>query len=53
MCFDGRLKVVKQIRLDDLSSKMKLKYRKSFNFRFDEEPEDGMELTSAEGLVKA
>ncbi len=51
--FDGRLKVVKQIRLDDLSSKMKLKYRKSFNFRFDEEPEDGMELTSAEGLVKA
>lgn len=34
---DSRLNVIKQFRLDDISSKMKLKYRKSFNFKFDDE----------------
>lgn len=35
--FDGRFKIVKEIRLDDLSNQIKMKYRKSFNFKFDEE----------------
>lgn len=41
---DSRLNIIKQFRLDDISSNMKLKYRKSFNFKFDtenEEEEDG------------
>ena len=36
---DSRLKVVKQIHMNDLSNMLKLKYRKSFNFRFDQETE--------------
>lgn len=34
---DARFKVIKEIRLDDLSNHIKLKYRKSFNFKFDDE----------------
>lgn len=37
---DTRLNVVKQIRLDDISNHIKLKYRKSFNFKFDNEPDE-------------
>lgn len=33
---DSRLKVLKQIYLNDISNLLKLKYRKSFNFKFDE-----------------
>jgi DNA-binding transcriptional MerR regulator len=38
--FDSRMTIVKQIRINEISSRMKLKYRKSFNFRFDDEVED-------------
>jgi len=38
--FDSRWKMLCQIRLNDISSIMKLKYRKSFNFKFDREEED-------------
>ena len=37
---DSRLNIIKQFNLDDLSSNMKLKYRKSFNFKFDTENEE-------------
>lgn len=36
---DNRLKVIKQIHLNDISNLLKLKYRKSFNFKFDEADE--------------
>lgn len=36
---DKRIKKVDEIRLNEVSSNMKLKYRKSFNFEFDEERE--------------
>lgn len=35
--FDNRFKKLCQIRLNDISSTMKIKYRKSFNFKFDNE----------------
>lgn len=38
--FDSRLKVVDKIALDEMSGVFKLKYRKSFNFKFDEETEE-------------
>ncbi|MGL4736549.1 MAG: DUF4004 family protein [Cellulosilyticaceae bacterium] len=43
--FDGRFSIVKEIRLDDLSNQIKMKYRKSFNLKFQEEKEmtTGME----------
>lgn len=37
ICFDKRFNILCQIRLNDISSKMKVKYRKSFNFKFDSE----------------
>jgi len=36
---DSRLNIVKQIRLNDISNHLRIKYRKSFNFRFDSENE--------------
>ena len=46
--FDSRWK----IRLNDISSKMKLKYRRSFNFRFDDEQEDAcFSITSNEAVL--
>lgn len=36
---DSRLKRLKEIRLNSISSNMKVKYRKSFNFKFDNEEE--------------
>lgn len=41
---DTRLNVVKQIRLDDISNHIKLKYRKSFNFKFDNEPDENSNI---------
>jgi len=38
--FDSRWKILCQIRLNDISAIMKVKYRKSFNFKFDEEEEE-------------
>lgn len=38
--FDSRLRKVDQIRLNDISAEIKLKYRKSFNFKLDEEEGD-------------
>lgn len=35
--FDGRFKIIKEVRLDDLSNHIKMKYRKSFNFKFENE----------------
>ncbi|MHB1484227.1 MAG: DUF4004 family protein [Saccharofermentanales bacterium] len=37
---DKRLQILKQIRLNDVSSIMKLKYRKKFDFKFDDEEEN-------------
>jgi len=34
--FDNRWKIVSQVRLNEISSIVKVKYRKSFNFRLDE-----------------
>lgn len=33
---DSRINIIKKIRLDDISNNIKLKYRKSFNFKFDD-----------------
>lgn len=50
--FDGRWKVLCQIRLNDISSIMKVKYRKSFNFRLDEEEQEvPFELTSEKAVL--
>ena len=35
---DSRLRIVKEIHINDLSNSLKLKYRNSFNFKFDEAP---------------
>lgn len=35
--FDSRMSMVKKISINDISSLMKMKYRKSFNFKFDDE----------------
>lgn len=47
--FDRRMKIVKEIRLNEISSRMKMKYRKSFNFKFDDEvideEDDGFEFS--------
>lgn len=51
---DSRLNIVSKIRLDDLSNLLKIKYRKSFNFKFDDETEDtkyfSTECTGMEAL---
>lgn len=36
---DNRFRIVKQIRLNDISSTIKIKYKHSFNFEFADEPE--------------
>lgn len=41
---DKRVSIVKNINLDDISSNIKLKYRKSFNFKFDDEVEQNSEI---------
>ncbi|MDF2543351.1 MAG: DNA-binding protein [Herbinix sp.] len=41
---DSRLNIVKKIHLNDLSNQLKLKYRKSFNFKFDEEEDRKMNM---------
>lgn len=47
---DGRMKTADEIRLSDLSAGIKIKYRKKFNFKFDEEPQDKIEQTVEEGM---
>jgi DNA-binding transcriptional MerR regulator len=37
---DRRLSIVKEIHLNELSNLLKLKYRNSFNFKFDDEPDN-------------
>jgi len=50
--FDSRWKVLCQIRLNDISSIMKVKYRKSFNFKLDAEGEEvPFELTSEKAVL--
>jgi hypothetical protein len=50
--FDGRWRMLCQIRLNDISSMMKIKYRKSFNFRFDQEEKDvPFEFTSGKEVL--
>lgn len=39
---DKRIIIVKKINLDDISSNIKLKYRKSFNFKFDDDIEENL-----------
>lgn len=45
---DSRLKVEKEIYLNDLSNLLKLKYRKSFNFKFDQEESSTLEFNQEE-----
>lgn len=45
---DSRLKVIRKIYLNDISNKLKLKYRKSFNFKFDNQEDDKLEFNSGE-----
>ena len=40
---DARFKTIDEIRLNDLSAAIKVKYKNKFNFRFDEEPQENME----------
>ncbi len=47
---DSRLNIVKEIHLADLSNKLKLKYRNSFNFRFDDEDEKVSKEFNTEGF---
>lgn len=42
--FDSRFNVVKEIRLDDLSNQIKMKYRKSFGFKLEDENEVSSEI---------
>lgn len=49
---DRRFKTVKEIRLDDLSSAIKLKYRKAFQFRFDQEEEEKRGAATARAVVQ-
>ena len=43
---DSRLKIIRRIHLNDISNKLKLKYRKSFNFRFDNQDETKLEFNT-------
>lgn len=45
---DSRLKILKKIHLNDLSNLLKLKYRKSFNFKFDQEEDGKLNFNSGE-----
>ena len=46
---DRRLSIVKEIHLNELSNQLKLKYHNSFNFRFDNEAEDGIMRFNLDG----
>ena len=43
---DNRLRIVKKIHLNDISNLLKLKYRNSFNFMFDEEKSKEVQFNS-------
>ncbi len=45
---DSRLKIIREIHLNDISNKLKLKYRKSFNFRVDNQDDNNLEFNSGE-----
>lgn len=45
---DSRLREVCQIRLDEISTRLKVKYRKSFNLQLDRPDEGGMKLDRGE-----
>lgn len=45
---DSRLKVIRRVHLNDISNRLKLKYRKSFNFKFDNQDDTKLEITSGE-----
>jgi DNA-binding transcriptional MerR regulator len=47
---DSRLSIVKEIHINDLSNSLKLKYRNSFNFKFDQEEESDTAQFNAEGM---
>lgn len=47
---DSRLSVVKEIHINDLSNSLKLKYRNSFNFKFDQEEESDIVHFNTEGM---
>ncbi|HOJ11632.1 MAG TPA: DUF4004 family protein [Clostridiales bacterium] len=44
---DIRLNIVKSIHLDEISNRLKLKYRKKFNFKFDNEEDENTVFISA------
>ncbi len=43
---DSRLSIVKEIHINDLSNSLKLKYRNSFNFKFDEEDNNAAQFST-------
>jgi DNA-binding transcriptional MerR regulator len=47
---DSRLSIVKEIHINDLSNSLKLKYRNSFNFKFDQEEESDSAQFNIEGM---
>lgn len=47
---DSRLSIVKEIHINDLSNSLKLKYRNSFNFKFDQEEEGIAAQFNTEGM---
>lgn len=48
---DKRIKNVSHIRLNDVSANMKIKYRKSFNFKFDDSEEELFKDPNGEGVL--
>lgn len=49
---DKKLKVFRKIHINDISNKLKLKYRKSFNFKFDNEEDKKFEFNTGEAEVE-
>lgn len=49
---DSRLKILGQIHLNDISNNLKLKYRKSFNFKFDNQDDTKLEFNTGEAEVE-
>jgi DNA-binding transcriptional MerR regulator len=47
---DSRLSIVKEIHINDLSNSLKLKYRNSFNFKFDQEEQSDTAQFNTEGM---
>jgi DNA-binding transcriptional MerR regulator len=47
---DSRLSIVKEIHINDLSNSLKLKYRNSFNFKFDQVEESDTAQFNTEGM---